>query len=143
MLIEIYLVVQIMGLLLLGLAFINFNGRKKQFLFGFLACFLFLYLAIGSADITKDECVSYDNLTQEVYIYGDNYSGYHFDHYGQDASPSLNDLNLFHTNITSTGDITCKLFHYSDSNQMFFNIGLVFLSLIYSIAVLLIQKGNA
>ena len=139
---EIYLVVQIMGLLLLGLAFINFNGRK-QFLFGFLACFLFLYLAIGSADITKDECVSYTNLTSETYIYGVNYTSYHFDNYGTPASPSLNDADLFHRNITSTADVDCQIFHYKDTNQMYFNIGLVFLSLIYSLAVLFIQKGNA
>jgi len=63
-------------------------------LIGFAFMFLLSMVIIG------------DNLTyvvgyEEVYVYGDNYSGYHFDHYGGDPSPSLNDLNLFHMNRTN------------------------------------------
>ena len=50
---------------------------------------------------------------EEVYIYGDNYSGYHFDHYGFDPSPSLNDLNLFHLNRTYSGCVESSVDIYT------------------------------
>lgn len=142
MLIPIYIVIQAIGLIFLGLAFIPFRNRK-QFLYGFLACFVFLYLAFSSADITETECNSYTNFSREIYQYGVNYTSYHFDDYGTPANPSVNDPALFHRNTTYTGDIACEVFHYKDMNQMYFNIGLAFLALVYSIALILIQKGNA
>ena len=38
---------------------------------------------------------------KEVYIYGENYTGYHFDRY-LDAPPTKEGLNLFHKNVTTT-----------------------------------------
>lgn len=50
---------------------------------------------------------------EETYIYGTNYTGYHYDDYGGPASPSLNDLSLFHKNTT---DIYST---YEDSSGFF------------------------
>lgn len=63
-------------------------------LVGFFLLFL-LSLVIISGNL------EYKIGYQEIYVYGSNYSGYHYDHYGGDPSPSLNDLNLFHLNQTN------------------------------------------
>ena len=45
--------------------------------------------------------VEHSILTEETYIYGVNYTDYHFDDYGTPSSPSINNNpSVFHKNIT-------------------------------------------
>jgi len=43
------------------------------------------------------EGLNYKSGEETIYIYGDNYDGYHYDDYNESAPPQLNDLNLFET----------------------------------------------
>ena len=82
--------------------------KKEHFAMQLLAysfaMILLIIVAKGAVDATE-KCELVENVTQEVFVYGNNYSGYHMDYEG--GNSSLNDLNLFHKNTTYTYSTVC------------------------------------
>ena len=63
-----------------------------------LALVGFGFLFIMSLIIINGD-IQYKTGTKEVYVYGNNYTGYHWDYVV--GNPSINDVNLFHSNQTN------------------------------------------
>lgn len=114
MLVEVYIAIQVIGVICLILSFIKIGG-KKNFLLGFLAVVIFIYMAVSSADIQTETCV--DRISNSTLI-DNNTTGYSYLH-------------------------SCEVNHFLDTNQMFFNIGMAFVSLIYSVALIFMNKGES
>ena len=64
-----------------------------------LALVGFGFLFIMSLIIINGD-IQYKTGTKEVYVYGNNYTGYHWD-YVIPGPPVVNDVNLFHSNQTN------------------------------------------
>jgi len=71
------------------------------------------------------------NETEIWYQYGDNYSGYHWDY--SSPSPSVNDVNLFHTHET---------YDYEEYKNATFGIYLSIFSIFGFISVFLRRRDN-
>lgn len=66
--------------------------------------------------VTQDNCEIVLNRQEEVFVYGDNYTGYHYDYYIDNPNPSVTDLNLFHKNITYNYTQVC--FDYGGTSPL-------------------------
>ena len=106
-------------LIYLGFKLDNEHIAIKSF---FILSFFFLVLLIPKALIDSNQtCEILDNTTTEIYIYGDNYSGYHSDY---DFQPTtIDELNLFHRNITHNYNIYC--FDNNSNTPIIFYRGLL------------------
>ena len=66
-----------------------------------LALIGFFFLFILSFSLINDNItMKSGEFEKEVFVYGDNYSGYHWDY--DFPNPSVDDVNLFHSNKTTT-----------------------------------------
>ena len=66
-----------------------------------------------------------------IYVYGDNYSGYHYDRYMLNPpNPATNDLNLFHTNRSTTINATNIYTTLDDSRSHMIGVFLAVISVI-------------
>lgn len=78
----------------------NQEGNRKNplvaILFLLLAMGLFFTLSKASFNIEKIDCSTELETETAFYVYGDNYTGYHWDY--EIPGPSTNDVNLFHEN---------------------------------------------
>lgn len=86
----------------------------KKLAFGFLMLYVALaHLSVASGlaySVERDKIPACENLinqTRETYIYGDNYTGYHWDYTGTEPLPAQSDTNLFHKNTTYTYFNSC------------------------------------
>lgn len=62
--------------------------------------FTFLFL-LGIVLINNDISIKSGEIFKDLYIYGNNYTGYHWD-YVNPTTPNVTDVNLFHSNRTIT-----------------------------------------
>lgn len=76
-----------------------------QLFFFAIALLLCVVITKGVYD-SKETCIDVLNNTQEVYVYGKNYTGYHWD-YESPTSPPYTEVNLFHKNTTYTYSTYC------------------------------------
>lgn len=75
------------------------NKQQELFKFFLLLAALGVLILIPKAALDDQTiCNIVVNDTQEVYTYGNNYTGYHWDY--ESPNPSVTDVNLFHKNIT-------------------------------------------
>ena len=86
--------------------FIDDNKREHIFL-RLILVFFFLQCIIFVAKGVYEDCDYVLNYTRSYEIYGDNYTGYHWD-YLNPPKPTLADVNLFHTNVTYQYTYLCK-----------------------------------
>lgn len=113
MLLEVYILVQMVAFLCLILGFLPFNGRK-QWLSPLLSFLLFVFLAFTSANITTENC---------DYVI---------------SNTSLNASD----NVTSyTYANSCEITSHRDIGMMYLNIGLCFFSALYTIGLWFMREG--
>jgi len=71
--------------------------------FGVLT-FIFVSISISGLSYSNgtvtEICTPMVESFTELYVYGDNYTGYHWD-YANEPPPEFNDVNLFHVNRTN------------------------------------------
>jgi len=99
------------GIICFLLLYLAFNLDKSHTLLKILLFFLFLSALnlIPKAIIDNyDDCELVLNNTQEIYVYGNYFEGYHWDGYNTTA-PLQTDKNayLFHKNTTNTYTEVC------------------------------------
>jgi len=85
--------------------------KKEHFALQLLAysfaMILIILVAKGAVDATE-KCELVPNVTQEVYVYGNNFDGYHWDGYNTTAPAQIDrDAFLFHKNETVTYSTVC------------------------------------
>ena len=91
-------------------------GEKKQnhFLLQILILALLMgsLLVIGKVALDDSQnCQFVNNATEEIYVYGTNLSGYHFDSYNLTLNPAQANLDppiLFHKSITNEYKYLCE-----------------------------------
>ena len=103
---DLILIIAIVSIAFLLLYFCK-DLDKEHFLLRLLSIIfvIILLIIIGKAAVDPICEIQLTN-TYEIYQYGDNYTGYHWDY--TSPSPSVNDVNLFHRNITNTYELVCK-----------------------------------
>lgn len=117
MLIEIYLALQIIGILCLLVCFIPIGLKgRKVFQPSVFALVIFMYLAFGSADIQTENC---DYLINQTVV---------------NASTNT-------TTYTYYND--CETTSYFDTPQMYFNMGLAFVSLVTMIGMAFLRGAES
>jgi len=94
---------------------------------------LALLLIVPSAVVNNEDCGFYLNYTADIYRYGNNYSGYHWDY--ASPSPSVNDISLFHKNTTYTYTELCTT-DDSSTTTTFFKIVMWFYRLFIAYIIL-------
>ena len=83
-----------------------------------VAIILFILIAKAGYD-SIIVCEPVVNVTQETYIYGENYSGYHGDY---DVTVPANQLNLFHKNKTYTYNNYCYEKELTNSHKTLYKL---------------------
>jgi len=82
----------------------HFILRLLLFSFGIV---LLIFLGKGAID-GVEVCENVLNNTQEIYVYGNYFEGYHWDGYnGTAPSPADKNAYLFHKNITNYYSVVC------------------------------------
>jgi hypothetical protein len=81
---------------------------KEHIFLRILGSFFFVVILLLVPKVSLDYSKACDfvvNETNEIFVYGNNYSGYHWDY--ESPSPSVNDVNLFHKQTINTYDYVC------------------------------------
>jgi len=100
-----------LGVVLFVLLYISFNLEKEHFILQLFLLFISLFVLIlipkAALDMGND-CETVLNSTSEIYEYGNNFSGYHWDYDAGTApdGPQL-DAYLFHREISYTYTENC------------------------------------
>jgi len=117
MFLSVYIILEMIAMTCLILAFIPFQSSsgfgKRQYMTSLLSTMLFLYLAISSAYIQTENCAN--KINQSI----------------ENGSTTIYNY-----------DYECVVNDYVDKNQMYFNSGLAFVSIAYSIILMLVKKGE-
>lgn len=105
---------------------------KEHIIFRIGAAFFFLILLMLIGRVAMDNadaCDIYLINSTEIYIYGENYTDYHYDDYGSGVSNQNDDvMNLFHRNITNNYGVKC-VEDPTNTGSLFYDIVLWFLRL--------------
>ena len=105
--------------LTLGIAVVSFLilffvfkfDQKEHVLLRLLGVFFFIFILLlipKSALDYQNECDFVVNKTRETYIYGDNFSGHHWDYVDTPNPNTDKNIYLFHKNVTYTYDYVCS-----------------------------------
>lgn len=109
MIIEAFAVFFVLAFLFIIVGYKSENIVMQLAGFALIALLSFTFLT-GSIEFktgqTVEECENVINFTDNVYVYGNNYTGYHWD-YDYDLNPSFNDYNLFHVKEYNTYTTLC------------------------------------
>lgn len=131
---EIAMILGVGGVCFLILYLINILQEKKHELLKLFLLFMFATLLMLIPKVLSDNsdyCEIVLNETQEIYIYGNNYTGYHWDYdILTGGGKVITDVNLFHKNITNTYDWYCHP-NNKVTTSIFFNAVVWFLRIFW------------
>lgn len=100
-----------------GILYFTFLWDKKEHLIlRLLGSFFFVGLLIlvpKTALDNSENCEFVLTKQRESYIYGDNFSGYHWDYINPPNLNPSDDIFLFHRNVTNTYDYVCVESEYN------------------------------
>lgn len=137
------------GITAIVLLFIAYQFDRKHIVMKILTAFFSIFLLLLVAKATIDggsNCEIVLNKTTEIYVYGDNFTGYHWDYeYILNPNPNVDDgIFLFHRNITNTYAEFCADNNFITENS-FYNLILWFfrISLIYVFVYCFYLAGEA
>lgn len=105
---EICLMAAILGVAFLILYFIR-DLQTEHIALRLFGIFMFLALiTIAGKAAIDPNCHLVLNNTQEIFIYGNNYTGYHWEYDDSPPPPGINETNLFHRNTTYYYHTACE-----------------------------------
>lgn len=111
-----------LGILALSFFILAFQLDQKHVIIKVISLIFGVLMLLVLANhllVTQDDCQMLLNRVEEVYIYGDNYTGYHYDYYVDYPNPSVTDMNLFHRNITYNYTEVCLTYGGSSGLSAF------------------------
>lgn len=107
MILKIYFSLFILSFILLAIAYFSNPNIDILKIVGYGFIFMLGVMLIDTSFFGSVEiCEKKLTFTEELYIYGDDYEGYHYDDYN--ATLHAGTLELFHKNITNTYTDICS-----------------------------------
>lgn len=101
-------IIGIVAFLILLFIFYLKQEDKEHILLRLLAIIIFFNLLVIMAKSTVYDCELVGNYTNNVYVYGSNFTGYHWD-YDYDLNPAQSpDYDLFHVKEYPTYNLACS-----------------------------------
>jgi len=111
------------GVVCFLLLYFAFNLKEQHFLMQLMALFFFVFLMflIPKAALDYEQnCAMVLNQTKEIYQYGNNFTGYHWDYSYETVAPQIeNAAYLFHKNTTYYYTWYCEPNQYSTTTTFY------------------------
>jgi len=123
---------------------IGFRLDEKHDFFKFLSLFfaILCLVMIGKAGIDSNQiCEIKLNYTDNVYVYGANFTGYHWD-YDYDLNPAQEpDYTLFHVKEYPTYNLVCFTdTTYQSISTIFYKLSIGFMGLLFLYIIIFLFK---
>jgi len=113
------------GIVCFLLLYFVFNIKEEHFLLQILGVFFFIFLLFLIPKAMLDfnnNCQLVLNYTKEIYQYGNNFTGYHWDYSYETVAPQIeNSAYLFHKNTTNYYTWHCEE-NPKQTSKIFYNI---------------------
>lgn len=98
----------------------DFNSNLEYLKLAFYGVVLLLVLILTGYFLQYEDCTYQLNDTNETYVYGNNFDGYHWDGYNTTAPPQIDKNSfIFHKNTDYNYDLYCIPEDYTEAKNLY------------------------